>query len=127
MGGGSREDMINVFKKLVQYNPSNQTGWNKLLWGLLPRWCGSLDLIKMLAIEALDCPRRDANVQYCGYQALADIAKYHGNYRWQRVYMDSNVFDRCERVFKEYSESLTDAARRRTFLGYNVFIISSAS
>ena len=120
MGGGSREDMINVFKKLVQYNPANQTGWNKLLWGLLPRWCGSLDLIKMLAIEAMDCPRRDSKVQYCGYQALADIAKYHGNYRWQRVYMDADVFDRSERVFKEYSESLTDAAARRTFLGYKV-------
>ncbi len=120
MGGGSREDMINVFKKLVQHHPANESGWNKLLWGLLPRWGGSLDLIKMLAIEAMDCPRRDSKVQYCGYQALADIAKYHGNYRWQRVYMDPDVFDRSERVFQEYSESLTDAAARRRFLGYKV-------
>ncbi len=120
MGGGSQKEMIKVFKELVWYDSTNEAGWNNLIWGLLPRWCGSLELIKMLAIEALDCPRRDAKVQYCGYQALADIAKYHGNYRWQRVYMDSDVFARSERVFKEYSESLTDTAARRTFLGYKV-------
>jgi len=116
MGFGSEKEMIKVFKELVRHDPTNNSGWNKLLWGLLPRWCGSLDLIKMLAIEALDCPRRDSKVQYCGYQALAYIAKYHGNYRWQRVYMDADVFDRSERLFKEYSESLTDAAARRRFL-----------
>ena len=120
MGNGSQKEMIKVFKELVWYDSTNESGWNNLLWGLLPRWCGSLDLIKMLAIEALDCPRRDSKVQYCGYQALADIAKYHGNYRWQRVYMDADVFDRSERVFKEYSENLTNAAARRTFLGYKV-------
>ena len=120
MGNGSQKEMIKVFKELVWYDSTNEAGWNNLIWGLLPRWGGSLDLIKMLAIEALDCPRRDAKVQYCGYQALAAIAKYHGNYCWQRVYMDSDVFDRSERVFKEYSESLTDAAARRTFLGYKV-------
>ncbi|MBE6403731.1 MAG: hypothetical protein E7039_08435, partial [Lentisphaerae bacterium] len=120
MGGGSQKEMIKVFKELVWYDSTNEAGWNNLIWGLLPRWCGSLELIKMLAIEALDCSRRDAKVQYCGYQALADIAKYHGNYRWQRVYMDSDVFARSERVFKEYSENLTDAAARRTFLGYKV-------
>ena len=120
MGGGSQKEMIKVFKELVWYDSTNEAGWNNLIWGLLPRWRGSLELIKMLAIEAMDCPRRDANVQYCGYQALADIAKYHGNYRWQRVYLDPTVIFRSEKVFREYAANITNAAARKKFLGYKV-------
>ena len=120
MGGGCREDMINVFQKLEWHNPSNKSGWNKMLWGLLPRWGGSLDLIKMLAIEAMDCPRRDSEVPNYGYLALAHIAEYHGDYRWQRVYLDADVYDRSEKIFAEHEANIKTPAARKTFLGYKV-------
>ena len=120
MGNGSLKEMIAVFKKLAWYDSTNEAAWNKVLWGLLPRWGGSLDLIQMLAIEALDCPRRDSKVQYCGYQALAHIAQYYGNYRWQQVYLDPAVIFRSEKVFREYEKSITTDSARKQFLKYKV-------
>ncbi len=118
MGSSNQEGMINIFKKLVWHNPANEAGWRKLLWGLLPRWGGSLELIKMLAIEAMDSPRRDAKVHYFGYQALAHIAQYHQNYRWQQVYLDPEVMPQCEKIFKEWENNIKTDSERKYFLKF---------
>ena len=115
MGSGSVEAVIEVFKKIAWYNASNESAWNAVLWALRPRWCGSLELIRMLAVEAMDCPRRDVGVAELGYQALGDIVSESGM-RWPNVYRDPEVRRLADRLFAEYEKRMTTPEARHLFL-----------
>lgn len=114
MGSGDRAAMIDAFRKLVRYDAANEAGWDAVMWGLQPRWGGSQELMKMLAVAALECPRRDVGVAESGYRALSDIARYYPSYRWQNVYLDPAVRDPSDRLFAEYAKKL----KRRDYLGF---------
>ena len=115
MGCGNQAAMIAAFRKLVWYDAANEAGWRAVLWGLQPRWGGSHELMKKLAVEALECPRRDAGVAEAGYQALSEIAWYYSSYRWQNVYLDPEVRRAADRLFAEYAKKL----RHREYLWYD--------
>ena len=115
MGSGSVDALIEVFKQIAWYNAANEAAWDAVLWGLRPRWCGSLELIRMLAVEAMDCPRRDVGVAELGYQALGVIASESGM-RWQRVYRDPEVRKLGDRLFAEYEKRMTTPEARHLFL-----------
>jgi len=115
MGSGSVEAVIEVFKKIAWYNASNESAWNAVLWALRPRWCGSLELIRMLAVEAMECPRRDVGVAELGYQALGVIAS-ESNMRWQNPYRDPEIRKLADRLFAEYEKRMTTPEARHLFL-----------
>lgn len=115
MGSGSVDALIGVFKQIAWYNAANESAWGKVLWGLQPRWGGSFELIRMLAVEAMECPRRDVGVAEMGYQALADIAKY-SDMRWQNVYRDPEVRKLADRLFAEHEQRMTTPEERHLFL-----------
>lgn len=104
MGESNQKAMIEAFKKLVWFDPENRSGFSKILWGLLPRWCGSHELIRQLAVEAMDCPRRDLAVPAMGYQCLAEIAWDYPGIGWQNVYRDPEIRRRSDRLFDEYAK-----------------------
>ena len=116
MGASRQVRMVDAFKKAVWYDAADRGAWSAVLWGLLPRWGGSAELIKQLAVEALDCPQRDAGVAERGYQALADLAYYRDDYRWQRVYLDPEVRFRADRLFEEHEQRAVTPEQRRKFL-----------
>ena len=115
MGSGTVDARIEVFKRIAWFNAANETAWGNILWALQPRWGGSFELIRMLAVEAMECPRRDVGVAEMGYQALADIAKY-SDMRWQNVYRDPEVRKLADRLFAEYEKRMTTPEERHTFL-----------
>ena len=115
MGSGSTDALIEVFKKIAWYDASNESAWNAVLWGLRPRWCGSLELIRMLAVEAMDCPRRDVGVAELGYQALGTISSESGM-RWQNPYRDPEARKLADRLFAEYEKRAKTPEARRIFL-----------
>lgn len=115
MGSGSTDAMIEVFKQIAWYNAANEAAWDAVLWGLQPRWCGSFELMRMLAVEAMECPRRDVGVAEMGYQTLAIIAKY-SDMRWQNVYRDPEVRKLADRIFAEHEQRMTSQRERHVFL-----------
>lgn len=116
MGASDREAMIEAFKKLIQSDPENVSGFEKLLWGLLPRWGGSHHLIRQLAVEAMSCPRRDVGVPAMGYQCLAEIAWDYPGMGWQNVYLDPEIRRLSDQLFAEYEKRAETPAARTRFL-----------
>jgi|GEM_PF-2204994 len=116
MGGGTREAMIEAFKGLIRIDPENTAGYGNLLWGLLPRWGGSHELIRRLAVEAMDCSRRDIAVPSMGYQCLGQIAWDYRGMGWQNVYLDPEIRRRSDRLFTEYER------KSRNTPGWNNFL-----
>jgi len=115
MGACNFSAMVDAYKKCAWYNAAHCDAFRKILWGLQPRWGGSFELMKMLAVEAMKCPRRDVGVAELGYQALANIAKY-SDMRWRNVYRDPEVRKLGDRLFAEYEQNLKTPEERHIFL-----------
>lgn len=115
MGSGSVGAVIEVFKQIAWYNAANEAAWDAVLWALRPRWCGSLELIRMLAVEAMECPRRDVGVAELGYQALGVIAS-ESNMRWQNPYRDPEARKLADRLFAEHEKRAKIPEARHLFL-----------
>ena len=60
MAAGNQPAMIEAFCRLVKRQPENPAGFKKIVWGLLPRWRGSHERIRQLAIA----PRWTATVTF---------------------------------------------------------------
>ena len=116
MGESNQEAMIDAFKKLVWYDPENSAGFSNILWGILPRWGGSHELIRQLAIEAMDCPRRELAIPAMGYQCLAEIAWDYPGIGWQNVYLDPEIRKRSNRLFDEYGKRAAGTSGWNNFL-----------
>ncbi|MBR6373524.1 MAG: ankyrin repeat domain-containing protein, partial [Victivallales bacterium] len=106
MGSGCVEDVIRELKTVLSIDPTNRSALNAGLWAMLPRWGGSHELIKMLAMEAMKCPKRTSGVPAMGYQCLAEIAYDHRGYGWQNVYLAPDVKQCAETLFNEYQSRL---------------------
>lgn len=118
MGRSNGRAMIEAFKELIRRDPENTAGYSNILWGLLPRWGGSFELIRQLAIEAMDCSRRDIIVPELGYQCLVQIAWDYPGIGWQNVYRDPEIRRRSDRLFAEFELKSKDTWQRNNFLFY---------
>lgn len=116
MGESNQEAMIDAFRKLVWYDPENSAGFSNILWGILPRWGGSHELIRQLAIEAMDCPRRELAIPAMGYQCLAEIAWDYPGIGWQNVYLNPEIRKRSNRLFDEYGKRAAGTSGWNNFL-----------
>lgn len=94
-------DVLRVFKEVLNHDPENVQAYRRALWAMRPRWGGSIQLGRYLALEALNCPRRDTNIPVFGYQCLADITNECGGYGWQNIYLDAEVYEACKKMFDE--------------------------
>lgn len=101
MGQGDTAQVVQELKAVLSVAPTNAAALRAGLWAMLPRWGGSHELIKMLAMEMMDCPRRDSRVPAVGYQCLALIADDAPDYGWQRIYLDPELQPRIARIFEE--------------------------
>ena len=106
MGSGEVEDVIREMKAVLRIDPTNRAALDAGLWAMLPRWGGSHELIKMLAMEALNCPNRASGVPAMGYECLAEIAWDYVGYGWQNVYLEQDVRKCAETLFEEYKSRL---------------------
>ena len=117
MGDGDTEAVIRELKAVLSIDPTNSSAMSKALWALLPRWGGSHELIRQLAMEAMKCPRRDSGVPAMGYQCLVEIAYDYGGYGWQKVYLDPEVKEQATRLFQEYQAGM----KKWDFLYYRLW------
>ena len=117
MGSGSVEDVIRELKAVLRVDPLNAQALSAGIWGMMPRWCGSHELIKMLAMEAINCPRRKTRIPAMGYECLAEIARDREGYDWQNVYLAPDVRQCAETLFHEYESRLG----KRRFLASRMY------
>ncbi len=112
------DDVTRVFKQVLKYDPENVSAYEKALWAMRPRWGGSIQLGRYLALEALNCPRRATRIPSFGYQCLADIVRECGGYGWQNIYLDPEVYKACKRMFDEAKEIYHAYQMDRTYQRY---------
>lgn len=101
MGNGDAKTQIKIFKQIIAIDPFNREAYNKIVWGLLPRWCGSLELIQQFGDAALDYPYYDTIIPSYGFYAMGHVAYYYPDYRWKNVYLRDGIIDKGDRLFQQ--------------------------
>ena len=62
------------FRQLMRYRPDFTEAYRKMIWGLLPRWCGSHAHIVALARACMETRRYDTALPSIGFNLLGLVA-----------------------------------------------------
>ena len=75
------------FCQLMRYRPDFTEAYRKMIWGLLPRWCGSYAEIVALARACMETRRYDTALPSIGFNLLGLVAWDTTPWaQWNRVY-----------------------------------------
>ncbi len=94
-------DHLQAFRQLLQYRPDFSQAYEKLIWGMLPRWCGSHAQIVALARTCLDTKLYDTALPSIGFSILGIVAWDTPCVEWSKCYREKWLYEPALALFDE--------------------------
>jgi ankyrin repeat protein len=89
------------FRQLMKYRPDFSEAYQSLIWGLLPRWCGSHALIVALARICMDTKLYDTALPSIGFSILGIVAFDTPCVEWSKCYREKWLYEPALALFDE--------------------------
>ena len=89
------------FKQLIKYRPDFSRAYVSLIWGLLPRWCGSHAEIVALARTCMDTKLYDTALPSIGFSVLGLVAVDTPWVEWTKCYRQEWLYEPALALFDD--------------------------
>jgi len=94
-GIGSIDSRIETFREAIRLMPDYFPAYSELEAALLPRWCGSYELIFQLAETAINTKKYDLDIPAAGFDAIGGIVDDCA-WRWQNWYRRPGIPEKID-------------------------------
>ncbi len=98
------ETRIDVFKKLAHSHPDIRPAYYELLWAILPRWGGSLDLMMAFGDECVNTGRNDTIIPVWGFDFYGHTAWDSDDWGWKKFYLRDEMIPKIDKLFADRME-----------------------